>query len=155
MVPVLANHAKQGNWLQFRSVYRKRLLWMISLTTLGSIMVVAFGRPLLNLLIGYGTITEGNVLTLWWILVALTGLFIGAAMGRILTTSFYAKSNTVTPTRVGIATYTLGIVLKVVGYLRFNLIGIALGTSVYCLINPLAMWLLLERELRSEMSSTD
>jgi putative peptidoglycan lipid II flippase len=153
MVPLLAGCAKNNNWVMFRHIYRKRLLWMTVLTGSGCLLFLAIGHPLLKLLVGYGGVTDQNVLLLWWIIVALAGYFIGGAMGQILSTAFYAKGNTLTPTKVGITGFSLGIVFKVIGFFSFGLVGIALGTTLYYFLNVFLLYVLLERGLHDVMSS--
>jgi putative peptidoglycan lipid II flippase len=153
MVPLLASCAKNNNWVMFRHIYRKRLLWMTVLTGSGYLIFLVIGHPLLKLLVGYGDVTDQNVLLLWWIIVALAGYFIGGAMGQILSTAFYAKGNTLTPTKVGITGFSLGIVFKVIGFYSFGLIGIAVGTTLYYFLNAFLLYVLLERDLHDVMSS--
>lgn len=153
MVPLLAGCAKNNNWVMFRHIYRKRLLWMTVLTGSGCLLFLVIGHPLLKLLVGYGGVTDQNVLLLWWIIVALAGYFIGGAMGQILSTAFYAKGNTLTPTKVGVTGFSLGIVFKVIGFFSFGLIGIAVGTTLYYFLNAFLLYVLLERGLHDVMSS--
>jgi peptidoglycan biosynthesis protein MviN/MurJ (putative lipid II flippase) len=103
-------------------------------------------------LIGRGAVTEANVGQLWLLMIALVGFPMGGAMGQILSATFYAKGNTVTPTKIGILGYTVGIVLKIMAFLTLGLIGIAIGTTLYYFLNVLLMYLLLERELTRELS---
>ncbi|MHB8171591.1 MAG: lipid II flippase MurJ [Thermincolia bacterium] len=147
MVPLLASYAKADNWSVFRQVYRKRLWWVTGLTCGGYLLFLLVGKPTLKLLVGHGGVTEQNVLLLWWIMVALIGVFVGGAMGQILSAAFYAKGSTVTPTRIGAMGFTLGIVLKVTGFYLFGLIGIAIGTTLYYMLNVLVLYIFLEREL--------
>lgn len=153
MVPLLAGYAEIDNWSDFRRAYRRRLLWISFLTGGGYLLFLLAGHSLLETLVGYGNITGDNVLLLWWIMVALVGNFIGGAMGQILSTAFYAKGNTLTPTKVGIIGFTLGIVFKIIGFFSFGLLGIAAGTTLYYFLNMFALYILLERELRDVMPS--
>jgi putative peptidoglycan lipid II flippase len=99
----------------------------------------------LNLLIGHGGVTKENVHLLWLIMVALVGFFIGGAMGQITSTTFYAMGDTRTPTRMSIVTYTIYIPAKVVGFMYYGLIGLAVVTSIYLFVNLIVQVLLLER----------
>ena len=75
-------------------------------------------------------------------------------MGSILATSFYAKGNTITPVKVGAINFSIGIVLKIVGFVKFGVIGIAMGMTVYYILDVLVMYLLLERELNVVISNS-
>ncbi|HEY0006814.1 MAG TPA: lipid II flippase MurJ [Pyrinomonadaceae bacterium] len=145
MVPLLAKKAGAGDWTSFRQAYRRRLLSMLSLTIFGYLLLLVFGEPLLNLLIGHGGVTRENVHTLWLIMVALVGFFVGGASGQITATTFYAMGDTQTPTRMSIVTYSIYIPVKIIVFLRYGLIGLAAVTSLYLFVNLLVQVLLLEK----------
>lgn len=153
MVPVLAKCAKTGQWTMFRRGYRRRVLWMAGVTGAGYLVFLLTGRPLLTLLIGYGSVTLQNVVLLWLIMVALVGVLVGGVTGQILSAAFYAKGNTVIPTKIGVVGFTLGIVLKVIGFLKLGLVGLALGTTVYYLLNAVLLLVFLEKELNDALSA--
>ena len=148
-VPLLAGHAKQGDWRAFRDLYRDRLRWVTGLTVAGWAALLLAGRPILGLLIGHGGVTEQNVATLWAVMVCLFGVFVGGATGQILSTAFYAKGTTGTPTKIGVVGFTVGVGLKTAGFFAFGLPGIALGATLYYLLNVFALYAFLERELPS------
>jgi putative peptidoglycan lipid II flippase len=144
MVPLLAKLASAGDWTSFRRNYRKRLLAMLGLTLTGYAVLLLRGEWLLNLVIGRGGVTLGNVHLLWWILVALVGFFVCGASGQITSTTFYAMGDTRTPTRLSIWTYSIYIPVKVIVFLHYGLIGLALTTSVYIAVNLLLQIFTLE-----------
>ena len=145
MVPQLAIEAVAGRWSAFRRTYQKRLLFVGGLTLLGYLGLLIAGEQILNLLIGHGGVTKENVHLLWLIMVALAGFFIGGAMGQITSTTFYAMGDTRTPTRMSIVTYTIYIPAKVLGFMYYGLIGLAVVTSIYLFVNLIVQVLLLER----------
>ena len=154
MVPLLAGQAKSGNWTQFHGTYRKRLLWMGFLTGGSYVVLFLGGEYLLKILIGHGGVTQHNIVQLQSILICLGGVFIGGALGQILSTTFYAKTDTVTPTKVGAVVFTLGITLKIFGFFLFGILGIAIGSSMYYLLAAAALYVSLEKKLRDfEVSS--
>jgi putative peptidoglycan lipid II flippase len=145
MVPKLALEAGANRWPTFRRLYQRRLLMVGGLTLLGYGVFLIAGERILNLLIGHGGVTNENVHLLWLIMVALVGFFIAGAMGQITSTTFYAMGDTRTPTRMSIVTYTIYIPAKVVGFMYYGLIGLAVVTSVYLFVNLIVQVLLLER----------
>jgi putative peptidoglycan lipid II flippase len=145
MVPQLAIEANGGRWSVFRRIYQRRLLLLGGLPLLGYIALLIAGERVLDLLIGHGGVTTDNVHLLWLIMVALVGFFIGGAMGQITSTTFYAMGDTRTPTRMSIITYTIYIPAKVLGFLYYGLIGLAVVTSIYLFVNLILQILLLER----------
>ena len=145
MVPLLAIQVKAGDWPAFRRSYRKRLLWMGGISSLGYLVLLLFGEPLLSLVIGQGSVTEENVETLWWIMVALGGALIGGAMGQITSTAFYAMGDTRTPTVMSIWTFSFYVPIKFLVFFYSGLIGLAASVSVYFMVNFVVQVLLLEK----------
>jgi len=146
-VPRLAIAAKAADCANFRRIYRHRLAWMLVITTTASLGLFAVGEPLLRLMIGHGGITAQNVHQLWWIMVALTGLLIGGASGQVISGAFYAVGDTRTPTMLFIITYTVYIPIKIVVFLRYGVVGLAVVTSIHLAINFLLQLVVLERTL--------
>jgi peptidoglycan biosynthesis protein MviN/MurJ (putative lipid II flippase) len=135
MIPVLAQKAHARDWQNFWYIFLKRLLVIGGLTGLGFLVVLTFGKPLLTVLFGHKRFGTENVATLWWLLIALVGVWIGGGMGAITSTAFYAKGDTRTPTKLGILTYTAFVPLKILSFLLFGLMGLAISTSVYYTAN--------------------
>jgi putative peptidoglycan lipid II flippase len=151
MVPLLARHAKANDWSSFRDLSRHRLRLMLALTAAGLLVLLLAGRPILSLLFEHGRFNGAEIQQLWILLVALSGTWIGGAAGQILSTSFYAKGDTVTPTRIGVIGYTAGIGLKIGGFYAFGVVGIAAGTSIYLLFNAVVMAVFLHRSVRRDL----
>ena len=147
MVPRLAQLARKGQWREFQRVSSHRLAHMIVVTGAALVGIALLGLPVLTLLFGHGRFDAGEIKQLWIILLALGGVWIGGSTGQILASSFYAKGDTVTPTRIGVVGYSVGVVLKVGGFFLFGVVGIAAGSSLYILLNCVAMYLFLRRNL--------
>lgn len=144
MVPQLAIEAENSRWSNFKKLYRGRLLLVGGVTAIGYVILLIIGERILNLLIGHGGVTAQNVHVLWLIMVALVGFFMAGAMGQITAITFYAMGDTRTPTRLSIITFTIYIPAKVLGFVYYGLLGLAVVTSVYLFVNLLIQILLLE-----------
>ena len=153
-VPRLAIAAKNRDWRSFRHVYRERLIWILVIAITSSSVLFFIGEPVLRLMIGHGGISTQNVHMLWWIMVALAGLLIGGTAGQVISTAFYAIGDTRTPTMLFIGTYTVYIPLKILVFLRYGVIGIAVATSVHMTVNFLVQLVVLERAIRRNRTST-
>lgn len=143
MLPLLAVRAKTGRSEYSECVYRTRLLSVTGLAAAIGLFVLWGGAPLLRLRAG---INEEDVRNFWWIMVALVGFFVGGVMGQIFASAFYAKGNVTTPVKVGIIGFTVGVVLKIIGFSTYGLPGIAFGTTLYYLGNAFALYLLLKKD---------
>jgi putative peptidoglycan lipid II flippase len=145
--PRLAVEADFGEWQSYRRTYRYRLLLIALLASVGVLLLLPLGEPMLRLAIGHAGVTAENVYTLWLVLLALAGAFAGGASGQVVAGAFYAAGNTKTPTKVSALIYTIYLPLKIVVFLRYGLIGLAATVSAYFLINFLIQFFMLEREV--------
>jgi putative peptidoglycan lipid II flippase len=146
--PVLARLAAAGEWGGFARVCYRRLRVMLWVT-LGLLPVLVLaGRPLLTLVLAHGQFSPDRIHELWWILLLLGGVWVAGAAGQVLATSFYARGDTRTPTRIGVIGFTIAIVLKLVAFSRFGLPGLAVAASGYYLLNAAALTLALRSALR-------
>jgi putative peptidoglycan lipid II flippase len=146
-VPHLAIAAKSGDWLHFKRIYYQRLFWMLGITIAAGVGLFVVGEPLLRLMIGHGGITAQNVHLLWWIMLALVGMLIGGAAGQVISGAFYAIGDTRTPTMLFIGTYTVHIPIKILVFLRYGVVGLALATSVQLAVNFILQLIILERSV--------
>lgn len=152
MVPLLAKKANKGDWESFRCIFKKRFIIVTAITSLLFLLILCFGKPSLNLIFGHGRFAEKEIVKLWWLLIALVGVLVGGAIGQVLSTSFYAKGNTQTPTRIGVIGFTIGLFFKAIGFYLAGVIGIAVGTSLYLFLNASLMQFYLSKKL-NELSS--
>lgn len=116
-------------------IYNRRLLQVAVFCFAGILIFVVVGQNMLSVIIGHGNIHGGNINELWWIMLYLGGGFIGNAIGQISSTSFYSRGDTLTPTRIGIWSYTIYVPSKIVVYSVFGVKGLALITSLFSLMN--------------------
>lgn len=145
LFPRLSRLYKQGDLGAFQRTYRRHLLWVSLISLAGVAGVLIFGKVALELLAGIGNIDEEDIDKMWWILVWLSGLFVGGATGQICSSSFYARGDTRTPTLLTLVTYTLYLPIKVFAFYRWGLMGLALVTSLYYMANLLLQAVLLEK----------
>jgi peptidoglycan biosynthesis protein MviN/MurJ (putative lipid II flippase) len=135
LVPLLSKLHKEGDRDGFWRAYHRSVLQVGLIALCGFFVLGLFGQELLNLLIGYGQVSSGNVAELWWIMIWLGGMFVGGAIGQISSSSFYASGDTTTPTKIGIYSYSFYIPGKIILYYLFGITGLALSTSMFLLLN--------------------
>jgi len=152
-VPLLAKKASQGDWLSYSKISTNRTGWMLGLTSVAFLGIVLFGKPALLLLFGHGRFEESSLITLWFLMIALVGFWTGGPIGQILASSFYAKGNTATPTKLLILSFTVGIFLKLGGFYFWGVLGIAIGTSLYYFLNLILLRFSLTIKLKKRMSN--
>jgi putative peptidoglycan lipid II flippase len=151
MVPLLVRTAAASNWLSYRRLYEQRLVWVVTVTSVGYLLLLFVGETALALLIGHGGVTADNIRLLWWILLAMGGFLIAGGMGQILAGAFYADGDTGTPATVGTIGFTLGTALKVIGFLQLGLVGLAIGATLHQLFNTMVLYILLEKRFKKSL----
>ncbi|MBV1874430.1 MAG: virulence factor MviN [Gammaproteobacteria bacterium] len=135
LVPILTKFHKNGDREGFVFAYHKKLKQVGVICLLGLLFLMLFGQAMLDLLVGYGNVSSENVRELWWIMVWLGGVFVGGAMGQVCSSSFYSCGDTVTPTRMSVLSYTVYIPSKIAAFYFWGIVGLAIATSVYYLVN--------------------
>jgi peptidoglycan biosynthesis protein MviN/MurJ (putative lipid II flippase) len=148
IVPRLSRLASVNRWPEFVSEVNRRLVVMVGVTVAISAGLALLGRPVLGLIFGRGEFTADRVAHLWWLLLLLSGVWVGGALGQILSTSFYAQGDTRTPTRVGIVGFTLAIGLKLFAFRGYGIEGLSLAASAYYMLNATVLFILLRRRTR-------
>jgi putative peptidoglycan lipid II flippase len=145
VVPLLAADAAAGRWLAFQTAVRRRTALILALTAAFYAVLIFAGRPLLMLLIGRGGVTADNVHFLWILLLALGGVLTAGAAAGVTSAAFYARGDTRTPTLLGMVTYTIYVPLKIVAFVKWGVIALAVATSLFAIVNFVLQFVLLER----------
>jgi putative peptidoglycan lipid II flippase len=152
LVPQLARAASAGEWDGFRSAFRRNLTAVALITCATFTVFLLAGYPLLQLVIGRGGVTPQNVQTLFAIMVGLSGVYIGGALGQVTSAAFYAMGDTRTPTRIGIITFTFYIPLKVGAFFYAGLLGLAVATSSFVMLNVMLQFRVANSRIRLNVS---
>jgi putative peptidoglycan lipid II flippase len=153
-VPQLSRLASLGDWPSFTGRITRQLTVMLAVAAVGSAGLALAGRPLLALTFGHGEFSPDQVDHLWWLLLLLSGVWIGGTVGQILSTSFYAQGDTRTPARVGVVGFTLAVLLKLLAFRQYGIEGLALAASAYYLLNATVLLALLRRRMRRATDGT-
>lgn len=146
-VPVLAAQAGRQEWQAFE---RKMMSTFGVLMLLGAAVyaLIAFpGYYVLLFVFGHGKLSPAEIRLLWLILLAFVGFWMTGLSGQIFSTSFFAMHDTKTPTTIGMVGFTIGLGLKIGGFLLWGVWGIAIGTGAYMTLNSVAMYWILRKRL--------
>jgi putative peptidoglycan lipid II flippase len=146
-IPVLARAADRGDWPGFRRIMSRRTAGLVGIAIGVVVGLALFGLPVLQLVFGRREFGPDEIQTLWEILLALGGVWVGGSAGQILATSFYAQGDTRTPVRIGAIGFTLAVLLKVPAFAWFGILGVAAVASVQYLVSAWVQYVLLERRL--------
>jgi putative peptidoglycan lipid II flippase len=79
------------------------------------------------------------------LLCGFTGMLFAGSIGEIATKSLFARGATRAPAVIAVVGFTLGIGLKISLADRFGVLGVAFGTSLYFMLNVIALLALIHR----------
>lgn len=150
--PTLARLAQTGEMTGLRSLYRqcvRRTLYVVAVVPLLLIAIRPFWPYLTGTVL---KIAPALAEQMWLICFMLLGYLIVAGCGSAVMAAFYALGDTRTPVTIGVAGFLIGVVLKSVGFLGFGILGLAIATSAYYVLNLVVLIALLERKTRAEVS---
>lgn len=147
--PAFAKMSKKisvANTGEYQKVFSKTIIAILIITISILALEIVIGNSVLDVIFGYKNFDSNQIKRLWYILLGLSGIWIGSNLGGVLTSAFYAHKNTSTPTKIGIFGFTVGIITKVIGFQFFDIIGLAIGTSLYFLLNVLLLKYFLNKQ---------
>lgn len=146
LMPELSRLHKASDLKKYDQTYRRELL-QIGVISLGVMLTIyLFGSSLLNGLIGYGNVQSENVHELWLCMIWLAGMFIGGNLGQVSSSSFYARGDTTRLARISIISFTVYIPIKMAIFYIWGVMGLAVATSVYYVVNFLMQNLILNKK---------
>ncbi len=147
LVPALSVAAREGRWHDFQRAYRQRLWVVVGLAVAALVAIFMLGNPLIELLMGRISMTAESLHALWHVLLALFGMCLGGLAGQMTMSALLAMGDARTVTRLGIITYTVYIPLKVLAFQWGGLIGLALASSLFYLVNMIGQHYFVERAI--------
>lgn len=150
MTPRLARQADNADWNGFHALTSRRLGGLLLLSSGVFVGLLLFGQPVLRMVYGHGRVAPESIETLWLLLIALSGSWIGGVGGQVTATAFYAQGNTEFPTRLGIWTYSFYIPLKIMAAMRWGLLGIGVSTSLFTMLNFVTQGIVMQIHLKKQ-----
>ena len=132
----------------FHQLFKRKCIEMGLISFAIFVTIVIFGQTIFFMLLENGSLRKENIVQLWWIMISLGGMFVAGSIGEISSSTFYASSDTATPTRIGIFTYTFYIPVKILVFYLYGLVGLSLVTSLYVLINLLIQIYLINKKMK-------
>jgi peptidoglycan biosynthesis protein MviN/MurJ (putative lipid II flippase) len=121
-------------WYAARSAVNSSLTSLTLLLPLAPLLAVLHAWPVQSLE-PYVRIIEKNI----WTLILMLGYLLGSLIWKVYANGLFVLRGERGFARVCLVTFSLGIVLKVIGTFTFRLPGLALGTSLYWLLAAVAM----------------
>jgi putative peptidoglycan lipid II flippase len=148
VMPRLSRLVERGDGPAFIALVQRRLRFTLGVALAALVGLILVGRPALTLLFVHGTFERDRVEQIWWLLMLLSGVWVGGAVGQILSTSFYSQGDTRTPTLVGVVGFTVAIGLKLAAFRYRGIQGLAVAASAYYVLNAIVLLICLRRQMR-------
>lgn len=95
-------------------------------------------------------LTASDLARLGVLLLALGGVWVFGLHGMVLSSYFYARGDTMTPSVVAVAGFVVAIALKIAGFRLGGAVGLAIATSLYFFSTSAAMFALIVLRRRGE-----
>jgi putative peptidoglycan lipid II flippase len=150
IVPQMARLASENSWHSFNALWKERVWWMGCLSG-GVVLALVVGAlavhqlNVLDRLSIYGTLQTGDLTRMWVILMSCSGVVLAGGINHILVNAFYAQGDMLTPAKIEVFTYTVGLIMKGLGAWFGGLVGVATAISVYYLLNSVMLGVVLRR----------
>lgn len=146
--PYLATLAHSGKWTELRQSLRTTAIRLSILVVVVAVLIPVAGEPVLLAIFRHKNMSPEGVRRLIQLMAALTGLLLGDSLAYLINTSFYALGNTRTPALATGIVYSVLVPAKVGAFFFMGIIGLALSTSAYYVINAAILVILFSTWLR-------
>tara|TARA_R110002049_G_scaffold114812_21_gene266217 strand:+ start:340 stop:1935 length:1596 start_codon:yes stop_codon:yes gene_type:complete len=141
ILPNLSAHRAAARETQFSSTLDWALRWVLLIGVPSALALMLLAQPILITLFQYGELTAGDVAMSALSLQAYSLGLIAFMLVKILAPGFYARKDTATPVKIGIAAMVANMILNLL--LAFPLmylwnighVGLALATSLAAMLN--------------------
>lgn len=133
--PAFAAKATSGDPAELRAELGQAIRFLIFVLVPFGAGIILFPEPAVRFLLERGAFGAADTAAVSLLVRAYAGVFIGGALGAVLAPCFYALHDTRTPAIIGVVGFGAGVVLKVVLSGPLGTVGIAIGASIYYMLN--------------------
>ncbi len=151
--PSFAEHWAAGRHEEFRREVASATRCLIAILVPIGFALVFYSEPLIADLLQRGQFTAADSRAVGYLLGLYVGMVVGAGLGEITSKVFYSLSDTRTPTLLGVGTFSIGLVLKIVFVKQYGAAAVVAATSFYFLLSGILAMLLIARRLGNEVFS--
>ncbi len=117
--------------INFIKLYNKYLIY-ISLLSFGIISIIfLLGNEIINYIMKNKSLTNNQIDIIWLILILMSGRLALGNIGLVMTSMLYSKGDTRIPTNVGVKSFILGTIIKIIMFNYFGVLGLAFSVTVY------------------------
>ena len=151
--PNFAEHWAAGRHEEFRREVASASRCLTAILVPIGFALVFYSEPLIADLLQRGQFTAADSRAVGYLLGLYVGMIVGAGVGEITSKVFYSLSDTRTPTLLGVGTFSIGLVLKIVFVEQYGAAAVVAATSFYFVLSGILAMLLIARRLGTEVFS--
>ena len=145
LLPTLSRQARSGQSEAAVATLNRALHYALAVTLPATLALIAMPRPIVAVLFGRGAMTPHDVtLTAQALAAFATGLPAFVAV-KLLVAGFFARGDTTTPMRIGLAAVLLNLALNLLFMVPLQHVGPPLASSVAAWLNVAALAVVLRR----------
>lgn len=141
-IPKLTEYVKEKKIDSFMTLYKERILFLLIVTIVSYAIQLIVGEQILKLIFGNGRVTVEDIHTLWLLLTYLGVFFIFGCVGVITSGAFYTIGDTKTPIKIMVVVFTIFIVIRVLSFQSYGVIGLCIAASAYNFTRVILEWLI-------------
>jgi len=149
--PSFAEHWSAGRQTEFRTEVASAVRCLIAILVPIGFALTFYSEPLIANLFQRGEFTAADSRAVGRLLTLYVGMIVGAGIGEITSKVFYSLSDTRTPTLLGVGSFSVGLVLKIVFVKPFGAAAIVAATSFYFVLSALFAVVLIVRRFGPEL----
>ncbi len=149
--PAIAAHAAQSRRSELNAELAHALRFFLFLIVPVSIGLGAYAMPVVRLLFEHGKFAAADTQAVSLLIVLYLGVVFGAGLGDLLSRTFYALQDMVSPVVISTAVFTLAAGLKFLVVGSWGAAGLVAATSLYYLLNAGALAAVLLWRLAPDM----
>jgi putative peptidoglycan lipid II flippase len=149
--PAIAAHAAADRRRELTAELAYAVRFFLFLMIPVCVGLAAFALPVVRLLFEHGRFSSGDTTAVALLVALYVGAIFGAGLGDLLSRTFYAQHNTMTPVIVCAVVFALSAALKFGLVGRYGAAGLVAATSAYYVLNAGVLLFILLSRLGSDM----
>jgi putative peptidoglycan lipid II flippase len=145
LLPLLSRQVRAGETAAANSSQNRAVEFGLLITLPAAVALAVAALPIVDTLFGRGAFGAADAAATALALAAYALGLPAYVLNKVLAPAFFARSDTATPVRIGIATVVMNIALSLLLIRPLGHVGLALATALAAIGNVAALWIVLHR----------
>jgi putative peptidoglycan lipid II flippase len=145
LLPLLSRQVRAGAFAAANAAQNRAVEFGLLITLPAAVALAVAATPIVSTLFGRGAFTPGDEVATAAALAVYAAGLPAYVLNKVLAPGFFARGDTGTPVRVGIASVALNIALALLLIRPLGHVGLAAATAIAAVANVAVLWLVLWR----------